>query len=87
LHFWIDQAKDTDGQRMFLEAWQNLNILFSSKLKVNELKDSRAYKEMIQKFLDELHLVKDKVSLNSYEFTVVDEYFTKLKEIERGINN
>ncbi|NWC39696.1 MULTISPECIES: hypothetical protein [Pseudomonas] len=87
LHFWIDQAKDIAGQRMFLEAWQKLNILFSSKLKVNELKDSRAYKDMIQRFLDELHLVKDKVSLNSYEFTVVDEYFTKLKEIERGLNN
>ncbi len=87
LHFWIDQAKDTDGQRMFLEAWKKLNILFSSKLKVNELKDSRAYKEMIQKFLDELHLVKDKVSLNSYEFTVVDEYFTKLREIENGLDN
>ncbi|WP_323165522.1 hypothetical protein [Pseudomonas bubulae] len=87
LHFWIDQAKDTAGQRMFLEAWQKLNILFSSKLKVNELKESRAYKEMIQKFLDELHLVREKVSLNSYEFTVVDEYFTKLREIENGLNN
>jgi hypothetical protein len=87
LHFWIDQAKDTAGQRMFLEAWQKLNILFSSKLKVNELKDSRAYKKMIQKFLDELHLVREKVSLNSYEFTVVDEYFTKLGEIENGLNN
>lgn len=87
LHFWIDQAKDTAGQRMFLEAWQKLNILFSSKLKVNELKDSRAYKEMIQKFLDELHVVREKFGHNSYEFNVVDEYFTKLSKIESGLND
>jgi hypothetical protein len=87
LHFWIDQAKDTDGQRMFLEAWQKLNILFSSKLKVNELKDSRTYKEMIKKFLDELHMVKGKAVHNSHEFKMAGEYFTKLREIENGLNN
>jgi hypothetical protein len=87
LHFWIDQAKDTAGQRMFLEAWQKLNILFSSKLKVNELKDSRTYKEMIKIFFDELYMVKGKVVHNSHEFKMVDEYFTKLREIESGLNN
>ena len=87
LHFWIDQAKDTAGQRMFLEAWQKLNILFSSKLKVNELKDSRTYKEMIQTFFNELHLVQGKTVPNSHEFKMVDEYFTKLREIENGLNN
>lgn len=87
LHFWIDQAKDTAGQRMFLEAWQKLNILFSSKLKVNELKDSRTYKEMIQTFFNELHVVKGKAVPNSHEFKMVGEYFTKLREIESGLNN
>ena len=87
LHFWIDQAKDVAGQRMFLEAWKKLNILFSSKLKVNELKDSRTYKEMIQAFFNELHLVKGKTVPNSHEFKMVDEYFTKLREIENGLHN
>lgn len=87
LHFWIDQAKDVAGQRMFLEAWQKLNILFSSKLKVNELKDSRTYKEMIQGFFNELHVVKGKAVPNSHEFKMVDEYFTKLRAIENGLNN
>lgn len=87
LHFWIDQAKDTAGQRMFLEAWQKLNILFSSKLKVNELKDSSIYKEMIRKFIDGLHLVKDEVAPDSHEFKIVDKYFSKLREIECGLND
>lgn len=87
LHFWIDQANDVAGQRMFLDAWQKLNILFSSKLKVNELKDSRTYKEMIQTFFNELHVVKGKAVPNSHEFKMVDEYFTKLRAIENGLNN
>lgn len=87
LHFWIDQAKDTAGQRMFLEAWQKLNILFSSKLKVNELKDSRTYKEMIKMFFVELHESQGKTVPNSHEFKIVDNYFSKLREVENGLNN
>jgi len=87
LHFWIDQAKDIAGNRMFLEAWQKLNILFSSKLKVNELKDSRTYKEMIKMFFVELHESQGKTVPNSHEFKIVDKYFSKLREIENGLNN
>lgn len=87
LHFWIDQAKDIAGNRMFLKAWQKLNILFSSKLKVNELKDSRTYKEMIKMFFVELHEAQGKAVPNSHEFKIVDQYFSKLREIENGLNN
>lgn len=87
LHFWLDQANDSAGNRMFLDAWQKLNITFSSKLKVNELKDSRTYKEMIQMFFNELHVMKGKVVPSSHEFKMVDEYFTKLREIENGLND
>lgn len=87
LHFWIDQAKDIAGNRMFLKAWQKLNILFSSKLKVNELKDSRTYKEMIKMFFVELHESQGKTVPNSHEFKIVDKYFSKLREIENGLNN
>lgn len=87
LHFWIDQAKDTAGQRMFLEAWQKLITTFSSKLRVNELKDTRAYKEMITEFFKELHAVQKRYVRNSYEFKVVDDYHSKLILIRDGLQD
>lgn len=86
LHFWIDQAKNIAGQRMFLDAWQKLNITFSSKQRVNELKDTRAYKDMITDFFKELHTVQKKTVPNSQEFSNVNDYFSMLKLIRDGLN-
>lgn len=85
LHFWIDQAKNSSGQRIFLDAWQKLNYIFSSKQHVNELNDKSVYSEMIRQFLIELHATRKKFVVNSQEFKIIDEYFSRLKKIESGL--
>lgn len=86
LHFWLDQAVDSSGNRMFLDAWQKLNITFSSKQRVNELKETRAYKDMITDFFKELHTVQKKTAHNSQGLKNLNDYFSMLNVIRDGIN-
>ncbi|WP_338807324.1 hypothetical protein V8U11_12435 [Pseudomonas chlororaphis] len=87
LHFWLDQAKDVAGERMFIDAWKKLNMIFSSKQRVNDLKESRIYKDMITEFFKELHEVRKKTVPNTHELKVVDDYFTKLNQIRIGLRD
>lgn len=86
LHFWLDQANDSAGNRMFLDAWQKLNITFSSKQRVNELKETRAYKDMITDFFKELHTVQKKTAPNSQGLKNLNDYFSMLNVIRDGVN-
>lgn len=87
LHHWVDQAKNAAGQRIFVDAWQTMNTILSSKFHVNSLSDKAKQISMIKEFMLESDRVYKNSLPNTHERNLVYEYKGKLDLILPGLQS